>query len=181
MKMNLRVLIRCLIIGIILVNKNSNIKLGIDKKIKKLIEDFLKNLNNRRRIDNEYYIELLFIENFLQNSNSKITSLEKLDEEFYEKLVIDFKDRQIWMKEENLSDFEIEDEGLKINEFNLYWKKHLILGDYRQWRKRCTDAVWKNEILNSRKLDDLFIKNYKNEFDWIKSLRFISNKNKFSF
>ncbi|GBC08297.1 hypothetical protein RclHR1_00800024 [Rhizophagus clarus] len=63
--------------------------------------------------------------------------------------------------------------------FNLYWKKNLILGEYRQWRKRCTDAIWKNEILNSKKLEDLFIFNFKNEFDWGYSLQFLSNKNKF--
>ncbi|GES80037.1 hypothetical protein GLOIN_2v1817843 [Rhizophagus clarus] len=51
--------------------------------------------------------------------------------------------------------------------------------EYRQWRKRCTDAIWKNEILNSKKLEDLFIFNFKNEFDWGYSLQFLSNKNKF--
>lgn len=40
-------------------------KLGIDKNVMKLILDFLRNLNNRRRIDNEYYLELLFIEKYL--------------------------------------------------------------------------------------------------------------------
>lgn len=43
-----------------------------------------------------------------------------------------------------------------VNEFNLYWKRILIAGNYGGWRKKCTEAVWKNEILNSGKLEDLF-------------------------
>jgi hypothetical protein len=42
-------------------------------------------------------------------------------------------------------------------------------------------SIWKNELLNSRKIEDLFYFNFKNEFDWVKTLNFISNKNKFTF
>lgn len=83
--------------------------------------------------------------------------------------------------QEEIFDFALNDEGLKVNEYNLYWKKQLIPGDYRNWRKRCTNAIWKNEILNSKKLEDLFYYNFSNEFDWNKSLKFISNRNKYSF
>ncbi|CAG8738634.1 9222_t:CDS:2, partial [Rhizophagus irregularis] len=48
------------------------------------------------------------------------------------------------------------EEALVVNEFNLYWKRILIAGNYGGWRKKCTEAVWKNEILNSGKLEDLF-------------------------
>lgn len=51
----------------------------------------------------------------------------------------------------------------------------------RGWRKKVTDAIWKNEILNSCKIEDLFFYNWKEEFDWNKSLEFLSNRNKFSF
>lgn len=71
-------------------------------------------------------------------------------------------------------------DGLIVNEYNLYWKNELIPGEYRQWRKKCSNAFWKNEILNSKKIEDLFFYNFCNEFDWIKSLKFISNRNKFS-
>ncbi|CAB4427955.1 unnamed protein product [Rhizophagus irregularis] len=55
------------------------------------------------------------------------------------------------------------------------------LGDYRGWRKKCTEAIWKNELLNCGKLDDLLCYNYKGEIDWSTTLRFISNRNEFSF
>jgi hypothetical protein len=106
----------------------------------------MKNLNNRRRIDDGHYIELLFLENSLKNFNSHLIDSEKIEEEFYEEIYSKFKDKQNSMKDGKIANFEIEEEGLKTNEFNLYWKKNLILGEYRQWRKKCTDAVWKNEI-----------------------------------
>jgi hypothetical protein len=65
--------------------------------------------------------------------------------------------------------------GLVTNEFNLYWKYNLILGDLRGWRKKVSEVIWKNEILNSKKIEDLFSYNYRNKFDWVKSLKFISN------
>ncbi|PKY52379.1 hypothetical protein RhiirA4_469977 [Rhizophagus irregularis] len=39
--------------------------------------------------------------------------------------------------------------------------------------------IWKNEMLNSKKLEDLFYYNFKGEFDWNRTLQFISNRNKY--
>ncbi|UZO15149.1 uncharacterized protein OCT59_006583 [Rhizophagus irregularis] len=76
--------------------------------------------------------------------------------------------------------FELIEEGLIVNEYNLIWNNKLITGGFRSWRKLVTNAIWKNEILNSEKLEDLFMYNYSKEFDWITSLEFISNRVKFS-
>ncbi|PKC51355.1 hypothetical protein RhiirA1_483922, partial [Rhizophagus irregularis] len=76
--------------------------------------------------------------------------------------------------------FELIDEGLITNEYNLIWNNRLITGGFRSWRKSVTNAMWKNEILNSEKLEDLFMYNYRKEFDWITSLEFISNRIEFS-
>ena len=53
------------------------------------------------------------------------------------------------------------DEAMSFDEFNLYWKKIIIKGGIREWRKKCSDLIWKNEMLNSRKIEDLFYYNYK--------------------
>ncbi|PKY53047.1 hypothetical protein RhiirA4_471056 [Rhizophagus irregularis] len=53
-------------------------------------------------------------------------------------------------------------------------------GGYRGWRKKITNAIWKNEILNSEKLNDLFMYNFKKEFDWKSTLEFVSNRINFS-
>ncbi|PKY60337.1 hypothetical protein RhiirA4_483926 [Rhizophagus irregularis] len=76
--------------------------------------------------------------------------------------------------------FEIIDEALITNEFNLYWNQRLINGGYRTWRKKITNVIWKNEILNSNKLEDLFMYNHKKEFDWQTTLEFLSNRVEFS-
>ncbi|UZO03815.1 uncharacterized protein OCT59_024216 [Rhizophagus irregularis] len=76
--------------------------------------------------------------------------------------------------------FELIEEGLINNEYNLIWNNRLITGGFRSWRKAVTNATWKNEILNSEKLEDLFMYNYRKEFDWITSLEFISNRIEFS-
>ncbi|PKK65711.1 hypothetical protein RhiirC2_808487, partial [Rhizophagus irregularis] len=54
-------------------------------------------------------------------------------------------------------------------------------GEFKGWQKKVTEVKWKNEILNSKKIEDLFYYNFKNEFDWVTSLKFISNRNKCSF
>ncbi|PKC01910.1 hypothetical protein RhiirA5_425995 [Rhizophagus irregularis] len=59
-------------------------------------------------------------------------------------------------RKEYIISMEFIEEALVVNEFNLYWKRILIAGNYGGWRKKCTEAVWKNEILNSGKLEDLF-------------------------
>ncbi|PKY55294.1 hypothetical protein RhiirA4_474639 [Rhizophagus irregularis] len=60
---------RSIIIGLILINGNSEIVLGINENIKNLIKDFIFNTSNRKKIDNDYYIELLYIEDFMTNND----------------------------------------------------------------------------------------------------------------
>ncbi|EXX74918.1 hypothetical protein RirG_046660 [Rhizophagus irregularis DAOM 197198w] len=43
---------------------------------------------------------------------------------------------------------------------------NLIVGNLRGWAKKRTEAIWKNEIFNCAKIEDLFYYNFKNEFDW---------------
>ncbi|UZO09602.1 uncharacterized protein OCT59_029819 [Rhizophagus irregularis] len=70
------------------------------------------------------------------------------------------------------------DVGLGVNSYVLR-----LLEDFknsrglRAWRKKCSELIWKNEMLNSSKVEDLFYYNYKDEFDWNKTLQFISNRN----
>ncbi|RGB28159.1 hypothetical protein C1646_768172 [Rhizophagus diaphanus] len=41
-----------------LIEKSSEILLGIDEKARRCLENFIKNLSNRKRIDEDYYLEL---------------------------------------------------------------------------------------------------------------------------
>lgn len=56
----------------LLLRKNSDIILGINANILNLLHDFRRNLSNRRKIDSEFYIELMFLEKFLQDNNMEI-------------------------------------------------------------------------------------------------------------
>ncbi|GBB85452.1 hypothetical protein RclHR1_00120006 [Rhizophagus clarus] len=78
---------------------------------------------------------------------------------------IDNKMTDLMKKEEELEEINLEETYMRSKEFNLHWNNILITGEYRKWRKKYHDAHWKNEILNSNKLSDLFVLNYKNEFD----------------
>ncbi|EXX75023.1 hypothetical protein RhiirA1_464808 [Rhizophagus irregularis] len=75
---------------------------------------------------------------------------------------------------------EIIEEALLVNEYNLIWNKKIVMGGFRKWSKKVTDAIWKNEILNSEKLDDLFMYNFRKEFDWQTTLEFVSNRINFT-
>ncbi|PKY16062.1 hypothetical protein RhiirB3_428380 [Rhizophagus irregularis] len=55
-----------------------------------------------------------------------------------------------------------------------------IPGGLRAWRKKCSELIWKHEMLNSSKVEDLFFYNYKDEFDWSRTLQFISNRNNYT-
>src|SRR5438034_30132 len=70
----------------------------------------------------------------------------------------------------------LNEENLIINEFNLYWRKNIIAGNNRSWAKRKTYLKYKNEMLNCEVLEDIFWRNYKQEYDWERSLKFITNK-----
>lgn len=67
-------------------------------------------------------------------------------------------------------------EALVVNDYNLYWKNNLIVS----WAKKRTDAIWKNEILNCAKIEDLSYYNFRDGFDWVKSLDFINNRNDYN-
>ncbi|PKC55337.1 hypothetical protein RhiirA1_475782 [Rhizophagus irregularis] len=174
-----KILIRSIIIGLILINGNSEIILGINENIKKLIKEFIFNTSNRKKIDSDYYIELLYIEDFMRKNGINI--IEEINEE--EAIIMkDIKKRMEQILEKDLKEkkmrykIEIIENALLINEYNLIWKKNIITGGFRNWRKKVSMALWKNEILNSNKLNDLFILNFKKEFDWRTTLEFISNQ-----
>ncbi|PKY28667.1 hypothetical protein RhiirB3_444947, partial [Rhizophagus irregularis] len=174
-----KILIRSIIIGLILINGNSEIILGINENIKKLIKEFIFNTSNRKKIDSDYYIELLYIEDFMRKNGINI--IEEINEE--EAIIMkDIKKRMEQILEKDLKEkkmrykIEIIENALLINEYNLIWKKNIITGGFRNWRKKVSMALWKNEILNSNKLNDLFILNFKKEFDWRTTLEFISNR-----
>ncbi|PKY33552.1 hypothetical protein RhiirB3_394891 [Rhizophagus irregularis] len=59
-------------------------------------------------------------------------------------------------------------------------EKNIIAGGFRKWRKKVSMAMWKNETLNGNKLNDLFMYNFKKEFDWRTTLEFISNRTTFT-
>ncbi|PKK58872.1 hypothetical protein RhiirC2_795638 [Rhizophagus irregularis] len=177
-----KIILRSIILGLLIIAENSELILGINDRVKNLIYDFNNKCSNRRKIDSEYYLELLFIENFLENNeidmldtnevtNNSLKEIRKVSREF-----LDFKTSD----DTRIDDFELINEALIINEFNVIWSNRIISGGYRAWRKKITNAIWKNEILNSEKLDDLFVYNYKKEFDWVTTLEFISNRTNFS-
>ncbi|PKC14591.1 kinase-like protein [Rhizophagus irregularis] len=158
--------------------------LGINENIQKLISDFRNNFSNRRKIDSEYYLELLFIDNLLEKNEIMIVG-DTNDKDYKILKDLRIKTREILKGKEIANTikytFEIIDEALIINEFNIYWNQRLINGGYRGWRKKITNAIWKNEILNSNKLNDLFMYNHKKEFDWQTTLEFVmSNRIDFS-
>uniref|UniRef100_U9SJC9 Uncharacterized protein n=2 Tax=Rhizophagus irregularis TaxID=588596 RepID=U9SJC9_RHIID len=130
----------------------------VNENIKKLLFEFINNLSNRRKIDNEFYLELLFIDQFLEKNGIQIVDS---DEKEY-KILTNLKKKVREM--------------LKDKELN----NRIIAGGYRGWRKKITNAIWKNEILNSEKLNDLFMYNFKQEFDWKSTLEFVSNRINFS-
>ncbi|PKY26184.1 hypothetical protein RhiirB3_441412 [Rhizophagus irregularis] len=123
----------------------------VNENIKKLLFEFINNLSNRRKIDKEFYLELLFIDQFLEKNWIQIVDS---DEKEY-KILTNLKKKMREM--------------LKDKELN----NRIIAGGYRGWRKKITNAIWKNEILNSEKLNDLFMYNFKKEFDWKSTLEFV--------
>ncbi|PKY56492.1 hypothetical protein RhiirA4_476823 [Rhizophagus irregularis] len=178
-----KILIRSIIIGLILINENSEVVLGLNENIKNLIKEFIFNTSNRKKIDSEYYTELLYIENLILNNAIKIvdekdgeetTKIKEIKNRTKQILERDFKEKKMRYK------IEIIESGLLVNEYNLIWKKNIITGGFRKWRKKVSMAIWKNEILNSNKLNDLFMRNFKKEFDWRTTLEFISNRTTFN-
>ncbi|PKY59467.1 hypothetical protein RhiirA4_482247 [Rhizophagus irregularis] len=118
--------------------------LGMNVNLNNLLKDFINNLNKRRKIDNDYYIEPMFIEKFLNETGIKIKKESDKESKIFEVISRDNRKSHVIMRNENWEIFNFNIiEGMIINEYNLYWKK-------------------------------------KNNFDWTKSFKFISNRNKFS-
>lgn len=177
-----KIILRSIILGLMIIAEKSKLILGLNDKVINVILDFINNCSNRRKIDNDYYLELLFIENFLEKNEIKLLDA---DEKIFENIKEIRKKLKESLKTKSITDtikydFELIDEALVVNEFNLIWKDKIITGGLRAWRKKIMNAIWKNEILNSEKLDDLFVYNYKKEFDWVSTLEFISNRINFS-
>ncbi|PKY59608.1 hypothetical protein RhiirA4_430530 [Rhizophagus irregularis] len=108
----------------------SDIYFGINTNILKLLNEFMKNLSNRRKLDEEMYIDLMFMENFLKKTKMNIAScnskiLTELDD-----LRRNLRKELNEEKDRKLKEYSVEfiNEALTINEFNLYWKKNLIPG-----------------------------------------------------
>ncbi|GET57754.1 hypothetical protein GLOIN_2v1771092 [Rhizophagus irregularis DAOM 181602=DAOM 197198] len=143
-----KILLRSIIIGLLIFCENSEIILGINENIKKLLFDFSNNFSNRKKIDSDFYLELLFIENFLDYNEIRIIDS---DEKEYRILNTLRKETREILKDKTV--------GLE---------------------EKVTNAIWKNEILNSENLNDLFMYNYKKEFDWKTTLEFVSNRINFT-
>ncbi|PKC60106.1 hypothetical protein RhiirA1_468511 [Rhizophagus irregularis] len=119
----------------------------------------------------------MFIEYWLNTMNNHIgicsnSELRYLDKTRKESRKFNLERKNITMNSYEVS---LAVEALIVNNFNLYWKNNLIVGNLRGWAKKRTEAIWKNEIFNCAKIEDLFYYNFKNEFDWVKSLDFINN------
>ncbi|POG80787.1 uncharacterized protein OCT59_013976 [Rhizophagus irregularis] len=177
-----KIILRSIILGLLIINGNSELILGVNRKIVQLISEFIKKFSNRRKIDSDYYLELLYIENFIENNEIKLIEVNDEKSDKIKELRRGLEDLLKHMSniDTTKEEFKLIDEALIVNEFNLIWNNRLITGGYRAWRKKITNAIWKNEILNSDKLDDLFVYNYKKEFDWKATLEFISNRINFS-
>ncbi|GBC10080.1 hypothetical protein RclHR1_09320001 [Rhizophagus clarus] len=142
-----------------------------------------KNIDNKneRCLDNEYYRELIYIEETIKEKDLKIEiRMANKDLDYNDNIKKMIKNRKsIKEKEEEVEEINLEETYLIKKEFNLNWQNIPIPGGYRQWSKKRTDAYWKNEILNSTHLEGLFMFNFKNEFNWQYLLKFINNRNKY--
>ncbi|GBC47807.2 hypothetical protein GLOIN_2v29323 [Rhizophagus irregularis DAOM 181602=DAOM 197198] len=67
-----KIILRCIILGIMIISENSELILGINEKVNRLIIEFTNNFSNRKKIDSDYYLELLFLENFLETNNIEL-------------------------------------------------------------------------------------------------------------
>ncbi|RGB25789.1 hypothetical protein C1646_820816 [Rhizophagus diaphanus] len=131
-KNEFKILIMSIIIGLLIICKSSDIILGINEKSKPL------------------YMNLIIF---------KITIIDSDEKEY--RIINDIKkrmrgilDNQVKEKKTNYK-IELIESALLINEYNLIWKKKIVTGGFRKWRK-------------------------KKEFDWQSTLEFISNRINFS-
>ncbi|GET00047.1 hypothetical protein GLOIN_2v1843317 [Rhizophagus clarus] len=179
--------------------KNRNEKLIKDKIIKKRLiieeeeESNIDNINFKGRVINQIDQMIEASENFIEEIKNNI--LEDTKEIYDVFIQIDIRDKgedldyleiinklemenESFMKnDDDIEAMYIEDEILKINEYNIYWNNNLVKWAYRRWSKIISQAKWKHELLHCKLVEDLFINNYKDELDWETSLEFISNRN----
>ncbi|PKY25506.1 hypothetical protein RhiirB3_388813 [Rhizophagus irregularis] len=123
-----KIILRSIIVGLLILNKKSDIILGINEKV-------CNNFSNRRKIDSDYYLELLFIENFLENNEISLTDA---DENSYNKIKDIRAEMRKMLKDKAVVNkikhsFKILDEALLTNEYNLIWNNRIITGGYRAW------------------------------------------------
>ncbi|CAB4413144.1 unnamed protein product [Rhizophagus irregularis] len=141
-----KILIRSVIIGLLIICEKSEVILGINEYVNNLLYEFTKNLSNRKKIDSEFYIELLFIENLLKNSNIDI--IDYNDQEYKEVIEIKKKARGM-LKDKNIvmtivHKIEIIEEALLVNEYNLIWNKKIVMGGFRMQYGKTKFSIAKN-------------------------------------
>ncbi|PKY35240.1 hypothetical protein RhiirB3_455785 [Rhizophagus irregularis] len=85
--------------------KGSDILLGIDEKVRRCLENSMKNLSNRKRIDEEYFIEMLVIEKFLKEEDMKLDILGHSELEDIEKRREEIRKFLELMKKENFETY----------------------------------------------------------------------------
>ncbi|CAB5360036.1 unnamed protein product [Rhizophagus irregularis] len=89
-----KVIIRGIILGILIIDRGSDVGLGVNSYVLRLLEKF-KNSSNRRKLDEELYLELAFLENYMEKMNIKfienefliLSSLDKIRLKLREELV----------------------------------------------------------------------------------------------
>lgn len=87
-----RILLNAVIISLLLLPKNQKIKFHINKNVEILINRFLINMSERQKLDNEYYLELTFIGNFIKENDIislHKTNIDVYDDEFLKMTIIE--------------------------------------------------------------------------------------------
>ncbi|PKC09568.1 hypothetical protein RhiirA5_415501 [Rhizophagus irregularis] len=113
-----------------------------------------------------YNYNVIWIINEIENYFLANEIIIDYNDQGYKKVIEIKKKARGMLKDKNIvmtivHKIEIIEEALLVNEYNLIWNKKIVMGGFRKWSKKVTDAIWKNEILNSEKLDDLFMYNFR--------------------
>ncbi|PKY27072.1 hypothetical protein RhiirB3_442641 [Rhizophagus irregularis] len=87
------------------------------------------------------YMEKMNIK-FIEGDFLLLSSLDKIRLKLREELI-----NEKSVKDLKVFAMKYIDEAMSFNDFNLYWKKFLIPGRLRAWRKKCSELIWKNEML----------------------------------
>lgn len=115
-----KIILRTIFVALLIIEDKSDIILGINKNALKLLQDFIKNLNFRKNLDSDFFIELNFIKEYMKDKEMEFIISEEHERNWMLKEAGEIK--------ENLEYFKIIEDALIVNEYNLYWKKHLIMG-----------------------------------------------------